>query len=415
MISSIARIYKHFANDSLYRNSIYLMMSTFVGSFFGFFFWIVNTKLYTPEQIGLATALISSLSLITGFSLLGLNLGIIRYLPKAEKKTDQINTVLTIVLCSTLVVSVIYLLGLPYFSPKLLFLTQNTLFLIIFIILAVFFSLESIYNNVFIAYRNSKYVFYKSIIGNIAKVTTPLILLAFGSYAIFISSTIGSVITFFVSIFILYKLFNYKFQLVIKKDIFSKMFKLSFGNYIASFAASLPLTLLPIMITNTLGPKQAAFFYMDMAIVGLLTAIQSSIGQSLFAEGSHNDKELKKHVIKSIKFYLLIMVPAILVIVLFGKYILLFFGKDYSSEGIALLQILVLSVIFTSINSLLSAILNIKGKVNIILVMCIIGPIILLTLIYFLLPHGLISLGYAWLVGEGIISLIYLLVVYLSL
>ena len=391
------------------------MMSTFVGSFFGFFFWIVNTKLYTPEQIGLATALISSLSLITGFSLLGLNLGIIRYLPKAEKKTDQINTVLTIVLCSTLVVSVIYLLGLPYFSPKLLFLTQNTLFLIIFIILAVFFSLESIYNNVFIAYRNSKYVFYKSIIGNIAKVTTPLILLAFGSYAIFISSTIGSVITFFVSIFILYKLFNYKFQLVIKKDIFSKMFKLSFGNYIASFAASLPLTLLPIMITNTLGPKQAAFFYMDMAIVGLLTAIQSSIGQSLFAEGSHNDKELKKHVIKSIKFYLLIMVPAILVIVLFGKYILLFFGKDYSSEGIALLQILVLSVIFTSINSLLSAILNIKGKVNIILVMCIIGPIILLTLIYFLLPHGLISLGYAWLVGEGIISLIYLLVVYLSL
>jgi hypothetical protein len=59
----------------------------------------------------------------------------------------------------------------------------------------------------------------------------------------------------------------------------------------------------------------------------------------------------------------------------------------------------------------LSAILNVKGKVNYILMMCLIGPIILLTFIYFALPHGLIPLGIAFLVGEALISVIYLFVV----
>ena len=59
-IKTIKKIINHFAQDSLYRNSIYLMLSTAIMAFFGFFFWIINTRLFSPTQIGLATALISS-------------------------------------------------------------------------------------------------------------------------------------------------------------------------------------------------------------------------------------------------------------------------------------------------------------------------------------------------------------------
>jgi O-antigen/teichoic acid export membrane protein len=216
------------------------------------------------------------------------------------------------------------------------------------------------------------------------------------------------------SLIILYRVFGYKLRLTIKKDIFSRMFKLSFGNYIAGFAASLPLNLLPVMIINNLGAKQAAFYYMDMLIVSTLNTIVSSTGQALFAEGSNNEKELKKHIIKSVKLTLSILIPSILFIIVFGKYILLFFGKEYSNQGIILLYLLSLSVVFTSINGMLSAILNTKGKVNYILMMCLIGPAILITLTYYAIPMGLIPLGYAWLIGEGIISLIYMTVVFLK-
>ena len=49
----IKKIYNHFMNDSLYRNSIYLILSTAVMGGFGFIFWIIAARLFTLEQIGL--------------------------------------------------------------------------------------------------------------------------------------------------------------------------------------------------------------------------------------------------------------------------------------------------------------------------------------------------------------------------
>ena len=72
--------------------------------------------------------------------------------------------------------------------------------------------------------------------------------------------------------------------------------------------------------------------------------------QSLFAEDSYSETELKVHLKKAIKIISLLLIPAILVTFLFGRYILLAFGKEYSSEGVIFLQILAISGIFLSIN-----------------------------------------------------------------
>lgn len=409
---AILGMYSHFLHDSLYRNSIYLMLTTFTGAFFGFFFWMINARLFSSEQIGLATALISSMTLIANFSLLGLNLGIIRYLPKSDRKTDKINTVVAVTFLSTLIVTLIYLIGLPSFSPRLLFLKDNIFFVILFFIVTIFFTLDTIYSNVFIAYRNSKYVFYKSLVGNILKIIAPFALVAFGSFAIFISASFSAVITAIISLIILYRIFGYRLRATIKKDLLRKMSKLSFGNYVASFMNNLPVTLLPIMITNNLGPSQAAFFYLDIMIVNLLNIIQYSLNQSLFAEGSNNISELRKNVIKSLKFIYGLLLPAIAGVFLLGGYVLSLFGKEYSVEGIAFLRLMSLTTIFVAINGTLSAILNVKGKVGSILFMSTVGALILLTFSYFALPYGLITLGYAWIISEGVISFIYLVFVF---
>lgn len=73
----LAKFYKHVMSDSLYRNSIYLMLSTLIMSFFGFIFWMVASRLYDAGDIGLATGLISVMGLIVGLSVLGLNVGLI--------------------------------------------------------------------------------------------------------------------------------------------------------------------------------------------------------------------------------------------------------------------------------------------------------------------------------------------------
>ena len=80
-MKKIISLIKNIMSDSLYRNSIYLMISTLIMSVLGFVFWMVASRLYSADSIGLATAIISVMGLIVGLSVLGLNAGIIRYLP----------------------------------------------------------------------------------------------------------------------------------------------------------------------------------------------------------------------------------------------------------------------------------------------------------------------------------------------
>jgi O-antigen/teichoic acid export membrane protein len=89
MKKTISKFYNYLANDSLYRNSIYLMLSTGVMAVFGFFFWIINARLYSAEQVGIGTTLISIITLISSFSLLGLKNSLIKYLPTSDKKMKR--------------------------------------------------------------------------------------------------------------------------------------------------------------------------------------------------------------------------------------------------------------------------------------------------------------------------------------
>jgi O-antigen/teichoic acid export membrane protein len=194
-------------------------------------------------------------------------------------------------------------------------------------------------------------VFIKNTISSIAKLILPIFLVALGAYGIFMSMGIAIAVAFLVSLVFLILRFNYLPKPIIDRSIVKRMTKFSLGNYIAGFIGGLPVMVLPILITNSIGAKFSAYFYMDMMITSLLYIIPTATSQSLFAEGSYSETELKVQLKKAIKIISLILIPAILVTFLFGNYILLAFGKKYSYEGFILLKLLSISGIFISINA----------------------------------------------------------------
>ncbi len=109
-----------------------------------------------------------------------------------------------------------------------------------------------------------------------------------------------------------------------------------------------------------IGAKFSTYFYMTMMITSLLHIIPMATYQSLFAEGSYSETELKVYQKKAIKIISIIIIPAIIVTSLFENYILLSFGKKYSNGGFILLKFLSISGIFISLNAIGGAILNIK-------------------------------------------------------
>lgn len=118
------------------------------------------------------------------------------------------------------------------------------------------------------------------------------------------------------------------------------------------------------MVVNLLGPEQSAYFYIAWTISTLLVAISVAISTSLFAEGSHFEDKLRENVIKSVKFTFLLLVPAVILLVLVGKWLLLAFGQSYSANGLKLLRILIISSLPLGINYIYTSILRVTRRIK---------------------------------------------------
>ncbi len=405
------KLFKHFYQDSLYRNSIYLMLSTAIMAGFGFFFWLLNARLFTTEQIGLATTLISVVTLIASLSNLGLNTGLIRYLPKSDKKNSQINTAFTIVIVASILVGIVYLLGINWFSPKLNFLKDNLTYQLIFIILVVFMSLNGILDSIFIAYRSSVYVLLKNSILSAIKLALPITLIALGSFGIFVSFGLGVAIAFLIGLSLLTYKFDYSIFFSFDKPIIRQIARFSFGNYLAGFLNSLPTLILPILITNKLGPHISAYYYIDIMIANLIYIIPQAATQSLFAEGSFSEDKIGSLLKQAAKITYGLMIPVIIVTIFGGHFILSAFGKEYANQGSVFLSLLAISGIFLAINNIFSTILRIQHRVRTLIIINLLTFSLVMSLSYFLIKNLLTGLGFAWLISQFIASLVYILMV----
>lgn len=405
----LKNIYAHIMDDSLYRNSLYLMASTVVTAIFGFVFWILNARLFTAEQIGLATTIISGTALIAQFSLLGLKNGIIRFLPASKAKNNKINTASNIVLIVALALSSLYIVSLPLLSPKLLFLRDNIVYILLFIIFSLSFSLNQLQEGIFIAYRSTGYLLIKNVLWGIIKIALPILLVGFGTFGIFFAFSFGSVISLLLGLYFLIKTFNYTFEPVIKNDVIRKVAKYSLGDYLGIFFAEVPYFVIPLLIINHIGAEESAYYYIDLQIATFLFMIPVTINQSLFAEGSNDEKNLKIHLKKAFLAIVSLLIPAILITIISGYYVLKIFGNPYAEQGLLLLRLLAVTGVFIAINDTGSAYVHIKKKINVYVLLNFVSALLFVSLSVILLPLNLLGIGLAALISKGAISLVYLL------
>jgi O-antigen/teichoic acid export membrane protein len=389
----------------LFKNAIHLISTTFATAALGFVFWMVVTRCYASEEVGLAATLISSMNLLAMLSLLGFNVALIRFLPNSDEKNNMINSCFTLSLIAAILISAIFLLGLDIWSPKLLFLKGNFVFAALFIAFTGILVATTLLNSVFISNRTSKYVLIKESIFGTSKIPIPIFLVSFGAFGVFFAWGIGSVIALIFGMLLLFRIIpSYKPLILVKREVVNDMFHFSFWNYIANFFNMAPAFILPIMITNVLNvlsPDMTAYFYISWMIAAILFSIPLQASQSLFAEGSNIEEKVAENVRKSTKFIALLLIPAIIFISIFGDKFLLLFGKEYSAEGFKLLQILAISAIPFAVNAIYISVKKIRKEIN--MIVRIYGIVAFVTLVgsYLLLESiGLIGVGYAWILGN---------------
>lgn len=401
----VKNIIIRFKEDSLFQNSVYLMTSTLSMSLFGFAFWIITTRLYSTTDIGFATALISVTVLLSTFSLFGFNTSIIRYLPKSDKPNALINTALISVGIITIIISVGYVLGIGYIAPQFNLLKEIPAYGILFVIIMVLVSINMLTDSIFIAYRASKYNFIEYVFFGVTKILLPFALVAFGTYGIFFSYTGSVIVALIVTLYFLVRKFNYRPQLVVKKEVVKQISGFSLGNYAATFIYGFPALILPTLIVAKISASQSAYFYIASTIAALLYGIPTAMAQSLLAEGAHNENEMATFVKSASKLIGAILSVGVLAFVLLGKFVLLIFGKNYAANSHALLIIMAITSFFVAINTISSTVLQIQSRVKALVWISVGYATATLLLIFWLLPHGIIGAGWALFFGQVFMSI----------
>ena len=394
-------------HDSLFRNSFYLMLATAVMAGFGFFFWLINAKLFSAQDIGIATTLISVMGLIGSFGLVGFGSTIVRYLPKSKNPNDSINTGIIIVGIATFLLSILFVIFAEIISPKLSFINDNIIIIISFIFFCIMTSLNVLTDSIFLANRQAKYTLIINTTFSAIKMILPFAFISWGALGIFMAAAIAQVIGFILSISIMIWKFNYRPYFIIKMSMLKEVWRFSTSNYIVGILTMIPVSLLPIIITNHLGAETSAYFYIVMMIGNLLYVIPRATTNSLFAEGSNDEESLDINTKKSIKIIFSLLIPAIIFLFFFGKFILQIFGNSYATEGFTFLIFISISAIAVSASNLYGTLFYIKKNLRLVIIINATYAGSIITLSYFLLPLGLTGIGCAWLGGNiitGIIS-----------
>lgn len=392
--------------DKLYQNSLFMMASTAIVSGSGFVFWMIVARLYNDAQVGLATAIISAITFIMNISVLGLNYSIIRFLPKAKKQNELLSATISIVAGAAAVTAFTFLLLLPVISPSLIFLRDGyeaLAFLLFTTLIAIDFFTESI----FISLRAGKYIFLKNVMVSASKLILPIFFVGLGANGIFISWSIALCSALLVSAWVLFKKFSFSFKPVFDKVKLGEMINFSLINFIVGLLGIAPGLILPLMITNTINPETAAYFYISFMIANLLYTIPFATTQSLFAEGSHDEKVFWVSVKKAVRLIFTLLIPAIAVLILLSNFILQFFGQNYSNEGVVFLQLMALAGIPVAFNYLGLTVLNVKRRLTALLIINIIGTIVILVLSYLWKEYALTGIGFAWLIGHFAKNILY--------
>ncbi|AKG53564.1 oligosaccharide repeat unit transporter [Dehalogenimonas sp. WBC-2] len=396
-----------------HRSTVDIFASALIRMGAGFLFWIVATQTHSASDVGIATAVISAASLVVAISTFGFEYGLLRFFDQFKNIPRRlIESTVSFVLVSTFVFSFVFVIGMPLWAKGLQSSFYSPVMGLVFIILALVTSLHLLFHRIYIAVSRTEFTLLQSTIaGSVRFIPLFLIPVAFHG-SLTLSWIIGIGTSVFIGlVFIIPRFMGNRFiRFRIEKDVIGTIGAFSFKSGVGSFLNSATALIVPLLVVNILGTEQNAYFYMSWALANILVNIPVSSAWTVLAEGSRQ-VAIKQGVFRrELKLSILILVPLIIIVFLWGDKILSIFGSEYSFYGYDVLKLLAISSLPMTFNYLYLSTLAIDMKMKEVITFNAVITSISLVGSYALLPLiGLNGVGLSWLTAHCLV-LIYILI-----
>ena len=401
-------------SNSLLRNSIYIMGTGVATSVAGYFYWIIAAHTYLPADVGLASALISVMTLASTLANLGIGSTLVERLPRREAGyawSLTLNAGLATGLLAGLLTGAITVVILPLFSPQFAIVENHGGYVFALVVGVPIMTVSILLDQAFIAERAAHNMLMRN--AAVALLKIPLMVLAVvllahvGALGILLSGVLAMAVVLIGGLVLVTRL-GRAYRVAVRGIVGQVRSMLSSltGHYFINLGGLVSMQLLPVFVTIRLSATDNAYFYTTSKLGDFFLSASAAVAVSLFAEGSHAAEDLPRKLRSSVVIIGILLVPTMLFCFLGGYYLLLVFGPNYAQHGLTVLRIDVVSTVPDAITSVYISVLRVQKRLRRAAVLNLGMASLTLVLAWILLPPlNIAGASWAYLIAQSVGSL----------
>lgn len=402
------RLLARLRDDSLLRNSLFIMLTTVVNSLFGYGFWVVAARLFPPSTVGLSAALISTATLISVLATMGVTSTLVQSLPQQPSAADWSLTFWTGIVAATvtsLVASCVVLLILPIVSREFAVLDRPT-YVIVFVIGTVAWTAGTILDYTFVAERGAGNMLGRNAVVAASKLLALVLatlVLAREVLALLGAWTVAAVVGIVVGVGLLFHRVGRvpRPPLLALGQSTRRLRSRLIGNQLIASGAQLPAYLLPLMVTARLSARYNAYSYATWQMCVPFLIISAAASQSLLAEGVRAPSAMREKSRAALAIIAALLAPCMILFLLAGGSILATFGAAYEQHGLLLMRLVVLAAVPSAITNVYVAMLRVQQRLAVAAWLNLGMGVGMVIVAWLLLPAlGISAGGWAWMATQ---------------
>ena len=385
----------------LVRNGYALMVSTFGSAAVGLLYWALAARLYPAEQVGIASATVSAMMLVSGVAQLGLNSFLVRFVPAASSsRTRLILSCYSAAVLASLAFCVVFYEELPYWAPHLSQYVRGSAEWAFFVLAVVGWTLFALQDSVLTGLRLTVWVPIENLVFSVLK----LLLL----YVLALSAPeFGILLAWLFSFLILIPPINLLIAWNLTKGSVTRsnpsnqlprrkgLLVFWAGNYLGALAGLIASALIPVLVLNAVGPRSVAYFYGPWMVYSGLQMVAGNMAISLTTEVAADPTRFDTQLRKAIKHTLLLLLPAAGIVLVMSPWILALYGHEYVTFGTSLLRWLAVAAVPNGLVALALGVARLQNRGLVV-------GIIMVTTSGFGVALGLVLLPYMGIAGMGL-------------
>jgi O-antigen/teichoic acid export membrane protein len=415
-------------SDSLVRNSLFIMTSTAVTAGFGYVFWLIAAHVFTRQEVGIGGAVISLCSTVALLIYLGPQAVLIERLPASEHSPAWNTIVFRMCIATAGVTAAVTIVAIPLLETskdyRIFFDTAAPV--LITVAGAAAWTVVNIFNSAFIAARRAGRFLAIQALVSAAKVLfiIPLAVVGAGSVGVFeawVASALVGVaagVAWLIPGMGLGRRRGYRPRRRMTAEASEKYpaprrkgshrqrpaqpwaayARRLLGQHLTSLGGAMTPLVMPVLVVARLGVTLNAYFYITWMMGAIFFTVSPSVATALFAEGVRARTDLRRVVVKALRVILVILVPAMIIMIVAGKFVLGLFGASYAAAGYGLLVLLAISALPDAVSNVAVAVLRVTHRLGYsaalnlaMFVVCLVGAWLLMPAL------GILGVGVAWL------------------